>query len=67
MTVASNINQLLSTIKGIEAQLSTMALNTNVPEASTIFHETLLIVGEIKTDLQDRKTQIEKEEPQYKS
>ncbi len=67
MTVASNINQLLSTIKGIEAQLSTMALNTNVPEASTIFHETMLIVGEIKTDLQDRKTQIEKEEPQYKS
>ncbi|WP_318999785.1 DUF1657 domain-containing protein [Mesobacillus sp. S13] len=67
LTVASNINQLLSTIKGIEAQLSTMALNTNVPEASTIFHETMLIVGEIKTDLQDRKTQIEKEEPQYKS
>ncbi|WP_226641957.1 DUF1657 domain-containing protein [Mesobacillus subterraneus] len=67
MTVASNLNQLLSTIKGIEAQLSTMALNTNVPEASTIFHETMLIIGEIKTDLQDRKTQIEKEEPQYKS
>ncbi|MGV2938772.1 DUF1657 domain-containing protein [Mesobacillus sp. LC4] len=67
MTVASNMNQLLFTIKGIEAQLSTMALNTNVPEASTIFHETMLIIGEIKTDLQDRKTQIEKEEPQYKS
>lgn len=61
------MNQLLFTIKGIEAQLSTMALNTNVPEASTIFHETMLIIGEIKTDLQDRKTQIEKEEPQYKS
>lgn len=67
MTVASNINQLLSTIKGIEAQLSAMALNTNVPEASKIFHETMLVIGEVKTDLQDRKTQIEIEEPQYKS
>ncbi|MBT2637964.1 MULTISPECIES: DUF1657 domain-containing protein [unclassified Bacillus (in: firmicutes)] len=67
MTVASDINQLLSTIKGIEAQLSSMALNTNIPEASKVFHETMLVIGEIKTDLQDRKTQIEIEEPQYKS
>jgi ABC-type transporter Mla subunit MlaD len=67
LTVAADINQLLATIKGIEAQLSTMALNTNIPEASKIFHETMLVIGEIKTDLQDRRTQIEKEEPQYKS
>lgn len=67
LTIASDVNQLLSTIKGIEAQLSSMALNTYVPEASKIFHETMLVIGEIKTDLQDRKTQIETEEPQYKS
>jgi hypothetical protein len=67
LTIASDVNQVLSTIKGIEAQLSSMALNTNVPEASQIFHETMLIVGEIKTDLQNRKTQLEIEEPQYKS
>ena len=67
MTIASDVNQVLSTIKGIEAQLSSMALTTNVPEASKVFHETMLVVGEIKTDLQNRKTQLETEEPQYKS
>ena len=67
MTIASDVNQVLSTIKGIEAQLSTMALDTDVPEASKIFHETMLVIGEIKTDLLKRKTQLEVEEPQYKS
>lgn len=67
MTIASDVNQVLSTIKGIEAQLSSLALNTDIPEASKIFHETMLVIGEIKTDLQKRKTQLEIEEPQYKS
>ncbi|MBT2686139.1 DUF1657 domain-containing protein [Bacillus sp. ISL-37] len=67
MTIASDVNQILSTIKGIEAQLSSMAMNTSIPEASKIFHETMLVIGEIKTDLQERKTQLEIEEPQYKS
>jgi hypothetical protein len=67
LTIASDVNQVLSTIKGIEAQLSSMAMNTSIPEASKIFHETMLVIGEIKTDLQNRKTQLEIEEPQYKS
>lgn len=58
MTIASDVNQVLSTIKGIEAQLSSMAMNTSIPEASKIFHETMLVIGEIKTDLQKRKTQL---------
>jgi len=28
---------------------------------------TMLVIGEIKMDLQNRKTQLEIEEPQYKS
>ncbi|GAM13978.1 DUF1657 domain-containing protein [Mesobacillus selenatarsenatis] len=67
MTIASDVNQVLSTIKGIEAQLSSMSMNTSNPEASKIFHETMLVIGEIKTDVQKRKTQLEIEEPQYKS
>jgi hypothetical protein len=67
VTIASDVNQVLSTIKGIEAQLSSLALNTDIPEASKIYHETMLVIGEIKTDLQKRKTQLEIEEPQYKS
>lgn len=67
MTIASDVNQVLSTIKGIEAQLSSLAMNTSNPEASKIFHETMLVIGEIKKDVQKRKTQLEIEEPQYKS
>jgi len=66
VTVAANVNQCLSTIKGIEAQLSTFALNSTVSEASKIFHETMMVIGEIKMDLEQRKIQLEKEEPQYK-
>jgi hypothetical protein len=66
VTVASNVNQCLSTIKGIEAQLSSFAINSTVPEARKIFHETMMVIGEIKMDLEQRKIQLEKEEPQYK-
>lgn len=66
MTVAANVNQCLSTIKGIEAQLSSMAINTTVDEASRIFHETMLVINEIKLDLENRKTELEIQEPQYK-
>jgi hypothetical protein len=66
LTVAANVNQCLSTLKGIEAQLSSFAINSTVPEASKIFHETMMVIGEIKMDLEQRKIQLEKEEPQYK-
>ncbi|MEH7885043.1 DUF1657 domain-containing protein [Bacillus sp. JJ1609] len=66
MTVAANVNQCLSTIKGIEAELSTLALNTNVEEASRVFHETMLVIDEIKLDLEKRKNELEVKEPQYK-
>lgn len=66
MTVAANVNQCLSTIKGIEAQLSSLAINTTVDEASRIFHETMLVINEIKLDLENRKTELEIQEPQYK-
>lgn len=66
MTIGSNISQCLATIKGIESQLSTLALNTINPDAQKAFHEAMLTIVEIKNDLQDRKYVIEREEPQYK-
>lgn len=66
MTVAANVNQCLATIKGIETQLSVLALNSTIDEASRAFHETMLVIEEIKLDLEKRKSQIEVEEPQYK-
>ncbi|WP_210366082.1 DUF1657 domain-containing protein [Bacillus sp. REN3] len=66
MTVAANVKQCVSTLKTIEAQLSILALNSNVTEASRAFHETMLVLSEIRTDIQKREKQLEAEEPQYK-
>ena len=67
MTVASNVNQCLPTIKGIEAQLSIFALNSQDEEAQRTFHEAMLVMGDIKNDLLERKNKLELEEPQYKT
>ena len=67
MTVASNVNQSLSTLKGIEAQLSIFALQSHDEEARRVFHETMLTICEIKDDLTTRKNKLELEEPQYKN
>jgi hypothetical protein len=67
MTVAANVNQCLSTIKGIEAQLSLFALNFQDETAKRILHETMLVMEEVKKDLQSRVAELELEEPQYKN
>lgn len=66
MTIASNVKQCIATIKGIEAQLSTLALNSSAEESKAIFHEMMMLIDEIKQDLEQRKTELELEEPQYK-
>lgn len=66
LTVASNVNQSLATIKGIEAQLSTLALNSLDNEAQKTFHDAMIKISEIKKDLMERKNMLEFEEPQYK-
>ena len=65
MTIASTVKQCLSTMKGIEAQLSSMALNSLEKEAQVIFHEATLTLGEIRKDLQYRVLELERLEPQY--
>ena len=66
MTIISNVKQSLSTLKGIEAQLSSLALHSQEEKAQQTFHEMMLIIGEVKKDLLDRKVEMELEEPQYK-
>ena len=66
MTTISSVKQSLSTIKAIEAQLSTLALHSHEEQARHTFHEMMLIMGEVKKDLHDRKVEMELEEPQYK-
>lgn len=66
MTVYSNVKQCLSTIKGIEAQLSSLALNSQDQDAQRTFHEMMTMMNEVKKDLQLRVNEITLEEPQYK-
>ncbi|MEH7114868.1 DUF1657 domain-containing protein [Neobacillus niacini] len=67
MTIAANVKQCLSTIKGIEAQLSSLALNSVDEGAKDVFHTTMLTIVDVKKDLQTRVLELERLEPQYKS
>jgi hypothetical protein len=66
MTVAANVNSCIATIKGIEAQLSIFALNSQDEGAQRTFHEVMMMMEEVKKDLQSRVSEMELEEPQYK-
>jgi len=66
VTVGSQVKQCLSSIKSIEALFSSLALRTQDTEAKRTFHETMLIMDEIKNDLKKRVGEIEREEYQYK-
>ena len=52
MTIISNVKQTIATLKGIEAQLSILALNSQEEEAQKAFHDMMLLVEEVKNDLQ---------------
>ena len=66
MTVASDVKQCLSNLKGVEATLSTLALHTKDEESSRILHETMTTVSEIVSDMRKRVGELEREELQYK-
>jgi hypothetical protein len=65
MTIASNVKQTFATVKNIESQLSSLALNSLDVEAQKVFHEAMLTIGTIKGDLQSRVYELERAEPQY--
>ena len=66
MTIASNVKQCLTSLKGVEADLSSLALRTEDTESKRSLHETMMIVHEVVTDLKKRVGEIEREELQYK-
>jgi len=66
MTVISNVKQTIATLKGIEAQLSILALNSQEEKAQSTFHDMMLLIEEVKNDLHNRQVEMELEEPQYK-
>jgi phosphoribosyl-dephospho-CoA transferase len=67
MTTAANVKQTIATLKGIEAQLSKFAIQSDEESAKRIFHESMLSIEEISQDIKDRLIKMEKEEPEYTS
>ena len=66
MTVGANVKQCLATLKSIEAGLSTLSSNSSDEEAQRLFHEQMMVMGEIKEDIMKRVGELEQEEEQYK-
>lgn len=66
MTIAASVKQCLANMKGIEAQLSSLALNSVDHDAKEVFHETMLTIATVRKDLQTRVLELERLEPQYK-
>jgi len=66
MTVASDVKQCLSSLKGVEATLSTLALHTQDEESARLLHESMTMVSEIVSEMRKRVGELEREELQYK-
>ncbi|HER2159175.1 TPA: DUF1657 domain-containing protein, partial [Streptococcus pyogenes] len=62
MTIGSEVKQCLASLKGVEANLSSLALRTQDNESKQTLHETMMVVNEVVTDLKKRVGELEREE-----
>ncbi|MFJ5763029.1 DUF1657 domain-containing protein [Neobacillus sp. NPDC093182] len=60
MSNAASIKQCLVNLKGIEAQLSSLALNSLDTNAQEVFHESMLTIASVKKDLQVRVLELDR-------
>ncbi|MET1029643.1 DUF1657 domain-containing protein [Domibacillus tundrae] len=65
MTVASEVNQCLASLKSIESSLSALAMLSQNNESRLTLHEAMMTVSETAADVQKRAGELEREE-QYK-
>ncbi|OLN22170.1 hypothetical protein BTO30_10475 [Domibacillus antri] len=65
MTVASDVKQCLASLKGIEADLSSLAILTQDHNSKRVLHESMMEVNEIVENLKKRIGELEREERQY--
>jgi len=66
MTVAAQVKQALASLKGAQADLETFALSTQNQQAKQLYTQAAEQTQTIVTNLQQRVTELENEEPQYK-
>ena len=66
MTVASQIQKTLATLKGSQGTLRLYAIQTRDEETKLVYNEALEATGNIINDLEKRMQTLEYQEPQYK-
>ena len=66
MTVISSVKTCLASVRGAQASLSSLSLNSQDEESKRVFHECMLEMDSVIADLKDRISVLESEEPQYK-
>jgi hypothetical protein len=66
MTVASQVNKTLATLKGNQGTLRLYALQTRDKQTELVYKEALNITETIINDLERRVQALEFQEPQYK-
>ena len=66
MTVSSQVKQTLASLKGAQANLETFALSTQNKQAKQVYTQAAQNTQSLIDTLEQRVTQLEKEEPQYK-
>ncbi|PEB98533.1 MULTISPECIES: DUF1657 domain-containing protein [Bacillus] len=66
MTVIASVKTCLASVRGAQASLSSLSLNSQDEESKRVFHECMLEIDSVIADLKDRISVLEREEPQYK-
>ncbi|HHT7189813.1 TPA: DUF1657 domain-containing protein [Bacillus cereus] len=66
MTVIASVKTCLASLRGAQASLSSLSLNSQDEESKRVFHECMLEMDSVIADLKDRVSVLEREEPQYK-
>jgi len=66
MTVSAQVKQALASLKGAQADLETFALSTQNQQAKQLYTQAAEQTQTIENNLQQRVTELENEEPQYK-
>jgi hypothetical protein len=66
LTIVANVKQSLASLKGVEADLSRLALHTEDYESKRTLHETMMLVHEVVMELKKRIEEIDQEELQDK-
>jgi hypothetical protein len=66
MTVIASVKTCLASLRGAQASLSSLSLNSQDEESKREFHECMLEMDSVIADVKDRVSVLEREEPQYK-